>query len=65
MDKLLRVDEVARLLDLRDHRVYDLAREGILPAVRLGRQLRFSPGKIQEFIENGGRSLPGGWRKEL
>ncbi len=62
--KLLRVDEVAQLLDLRRHRVYELARANILPHVRLGRQIRFSAEKIQEFIESGGQALPGGWRKE-
>ena len=63
-DKLLKSTEVAELLDVKPERVFALAREGILPSVRLGRQLRFSNEAIVEFIKNGGKSFPGGWRKE-
>lgn len=63
-NQLLAVEEVADILQVRVHRVYDMARQGIIPAVRLGRQLRFSPAKIQEFIDAGGQALPGGWRRE-
>ncbi len=62
--KLMAVEEVADILGVRVHRVYELARANILPHVRLGRQLRFSPEKINEFIENGGQALPGGWKRE-
>ncbi len=63
--KLLRSDEVAELLDVSVDRVFSLAREGIIPSCRLGRQIRFCPEKLQQFIGNGGKALPGGWRKEL
>lgn len=62
--KLLRASEVAEILDLSVERVYDLAREGILPTCRLGRQLRFSSNAIENFINNGGKTYPGGWKKE-
>ncbi len=62
--KLMAVEEVADILGVRVHRVYELARADILPHVRLGRQLRFSPAKINEFIEGGGQALPGGWKRE-
>jgi hypothetical protein len=48
-------------------RFYTLVREGILPpgvVVRLGRQIRIHPGRLDQFIEHGGQALPGGWRKE-
>lgn len=65
MDKrLLRISEVARVLDLKEDRVYALAREGIIPVIRIGRQLRVDPDKLQEWIDNGGQAYPGGWRKE-
>ena len=64
-EKLMNSNEVAEILFISNERVYALAREGILPCVRLGRQLRFSPGKISQFIENGGKALPGGWRREV
>ena len=62
--KLMAVGEVADILGVRVHRVYELARQGIIPAVKIGRQVRFSPKRIREFIENGGQGLPGGWRRE-
>jgi len=63
--KLLRVQHVARLLDIPEAGVYTLARERRLPGiVRIGRHVRFDPTRIEEFIRNGGQALPGGWRKE-
>ncbi len=62
--KLMAVGEVADILGVRVHRVYELARQGIIPVVKIGRQLRFSPERIQEFIESGGKALPGGWKRE-
>ncbi len=64
--KLLKVEEVAEMLDCSEYRVYTLAREGIIPSVRLGRQLRFSADALNEFIATGGKGFdgPGGWRKE-
>jgi hypothetical protein len=46
-------------------RFYDLVRAGIFPpgvVVRLGRQIRVDPKKLEHFIETGGKALPGGWR---
>lgn len=62
--RLLRVPHVARILDVSEDRVYELAREGVLPAVRLGRQIRFDEDKLRAWIDQGGCALPGGWRRE-
>jgi excisionase family DNA binding protein len=62
--KLLRISEIAKLLDCRNERVARLIREGILPAVRLGRQIRIDPHSLERFIETGGQALPGDWRRE-
>ncbi len=64
MTKLIKAGEVAEMMDIKEDHVYALARQGIIPTVRLGRRLRFSPEQIQDFIENGGRAWPGGWRRE-
>ena len=63
MTKLLRVSEVAEQLDLPEDRVYALVREGIIPACRIGRQLRFSPKILDEFVRGGGQGFAGGWRR--
>lgn len=62
--KLLRLPEVARILDLKEDRVYALAREGIIPVIRIGRQLRVDPDKLQEWLDNGGQGYAGGWKRE-
>jgi predicted DNA-binding transcriptional regulator AlpA len=64
--KLLKASEIRKLLNLNsDARVYELARQGILPGVvRIGRQVRFDRDKIFGFIASGGRCWSGGWRRE-
>ncbi len=64
LKRLLRVPEVARILDTTEGRIYEIARQGILPTVRLGRQIRIDREALEEFIKNGGQALPGGWRRE-
>lgn len=61
---MLTARQVAEMLNVNTARVYQLAREGVLPSVRLLRQVRFSEDAIREFIARGGQALPGGWRKE-
>ena len=55
--KLLNVDEVASVFGVRRWRIYDLARAGLIPAVRVGRQLRFSEDALRDWICAGGRAL--------
>ncbi len=61
--KLLTAKEVSEVLCVTVDRVYSLAREGILPCVHLSRQLRFHPELLEKFILQGGKALPGGWKK--
>ncbi len=64
-NKLLKTVEVAKWLDLPIDRVYSLARQNMIPTIRLGRQLRFDRKALDEFIQSGGRALPGGWKREV
>ncbi len=59
-NKLLSPDEVARLFGESRQWVYRMAREGVLPAVRCSRKVKFSQQAINEFIASGGK---GSWRK--
>ena len=52
--KLLRIPEVAQMLDVSVQRAYELARTDMLPVVRVGRQVRVHPEKLQKWIESGG-----------
>jgi len=58
------IPEVAELLRISNQRAYELARTGLFPATKLGRQVRVEESKLKEWINNGGQSLPGGWRNE-
>jgi len=62
VERLLTARELALMLGLRPERVRGLARTGLLPHVRLGRQLRFAPTVVRAWIADGGTALPGGWR---
>lgn len=64
MRRLLTVEEAAGILGVNRARAYELVRQGIVPSVRLGRQVRVDPIRLEEFIHAGGISLPGGWRRE-
>jgi excisionase family DNA binding protein len=61
--QLLRINRVAEVLDVGLGRAYELISSGLLPAVRLGRQVRVSDEVLRDFIRTGGRPLPGGWRR--
>jgi excisionase family DNA binding protein len=60
----LTLRQVAEVLQIRYHRAAELARTGLLPGIRLGRQIRVSPDQLEEFLANGGKPLPGGWKRK-
>ncbi|MFZ3130750.1 MAG: helix-turn-helix domain-containing protein [Desulfosporosinus sp.] len=62
--KLMRICEVADILNVAEDRAYAMAREGILPVIRMGRQLRVDPDQLQIWLDKGGNALPGGWRRQ-
>jgi len=55
---------VTSVFPISYQRAADLARRGVLPTVRLGRQVFVDPKQIEQFVKTGGRALPGGWRQE-
>ena len=62
--RLVAAKVVAERLGITTNRVYELAAQGILPCVRLGRQVRFDPEKVEALVASGGQALPGGWRQD-
>jgi len=48
---LLTAQEVAVMLSVSRARVYDLARTGVLPSVRLGRSIRFAVGELEWLLQ--------------
>ena len=61
---LLTLNDVCQKLNITYPRAAQLARENVLPVVRIGRQIRIDPAKLQAFIDGGGHQLPGIWRRE-
>jgi len=55
--KLLTTDQVAQILQISKVRVYEDARRGIIPSVRIGRLLRFSEEALDAWIARGGTPL--------
>ena len=52
--RLLTAKETAMLLQVSLPRVYELARLNLIPAVRLGRQIRFNEEALREWAAQGG-----------
>jgi excisionase family DNA binding protein len=52
--RLLTADDLAARWQVSPAHVYRLTREGVLPAVRLGRYYRYSPERVTEFERAGG-----------
>lgn len=66
-ESLKSVEYAAQRLNVSIQRAYELVREGVFPdgvVVHLGRQIRINPGRLEQFIAEGGQALPGGWRRE-
>jgi excisionase family DNA binding protein len=55
MKQLLTIKEVADLLNMSVDGTYALARQGIFPVIRIGRQLRVNPEQFKEWIDFGGK----------
>lgn len=51
MESLLRVAEVAQVLNVSLRKVWELTASGVLPSVRIGRSVRFRPEDVRAFLE--------------
>ena len=52
--KLLTIPELARALNISRARGYELVRRGLIPAVRIGRQVRVHPEQLERWLAEGG-----------
>jgi len=52
--KLLTISEVADALSVSKARGYELVRKGLIPAVRIGRQVRVHPDHLELWLSRGG-----------
>lgn len=54
MRELVTIPQVAKLLGVSVQRAYELARCGIIPSVRMGRQVRVDLDCLEEWVRSGG-----------
>lgn len=52
--RLMTVEEVARYLRVRPSTIYEWAKEGKIPAAKVGRLWRFHQEEIETWVRNGG-----------
>jgi excisionase family DNA binding protein len=55
--RLLVISEVAELLRVPRARAYALARSGLIPSVRVGRQVRVPAEALRDWVAAGGQTL--------
>ncbi len=53
-EALLTIPEAAKILSVSVQRGYELARNGTVPAVRMGRQVRVDPVVLRAWLAGGG-----------
>ena len=53
---ILTAQEVAARLRISPQRAYELARLGLLPCIRIGRQVRFDEAAVEGWIAAGGQA---------
>jgi len=56
--RLLTLQQTAALLQVPYPRAANLARLGLIPSIRLGRQVRIDPTQLQRFLAEGGAGIP-------
>ena len=54
-EPLLTADQVASLLSIKRSTVYELARTGQLPSIKIGRHLRFTRAMLEAALSAQGR----------
>jgi len=60
--ELLTIREVAERLRVSEQRAYELARQEVIPVVRIGRQVRVDAARLVDWIAGGGSTPRGSTR---
>lgn len=64
VNPLMTLRDAARRLGIGYAYAAELARRGIIPSVRLARTVRVDPQQLERWISDGGKALPGGWKRD-
>lgn len=57
LKRLEKAEVVAPILGLTKQALYEAVRTGIIPAVRIGRRIRFNPEVLREWMAQGGKPI--------
>ena len=64
--RLIQAKRASEVLSVSLARLYELARLGVIPVVRLGpRQIRFDEDALTEWVKNGGLAVEGNGSVQL
>lgn len=50
---LIRIDEVAKILNMKNSTLHQWTQQGLVPVIRIGRLLRFDPDEIMKYLQDG------------
>jgi excisionase family DNA binding protein len=53
-NRFLQIAQVSALLEISDTTTRRLVKKGVLPAIRVGRQIRIDQRRFQEWLDSGG-----------
>lgn len=56
-ERFLQISQVADLLEISKTTIRRLVKKGVLPAIRVGRQIRIDERRLEKWLENGGSTL--------
>jgi excisionase family DNA binding protein len=49
--RLLKASDIAEMLQCSEYTVYEMAKDGRLPAIRIGRLVRFTESDMERFFQ--------------
>ena len=52
--RFLQIEQVSALLEISDTTAKRLVKKGVLPAIRVGRQIRIDQRRLREWLDRGG-----------
>jgi putative molybdopterin biosynthesis protein len=56
-NKFLQISQVSDLLEISETTTRRLVKKGVLPAIRVGRQIRIDEKRFQEWLDSGGGGI--------
>jgi excisionase family DNA binding protein len=56
-ERFLQISQVADLLEISKTTTRRLVKNGVLPAIRVGRQIRIDERRLEKWLESGGSAV--------